>query len=71
MVTVESGAQHAKKVVSDSPGLQMKITTSTKFPWEVGVAVDKYKYKYKKKRGEGTNTVKNSGMQFSHHAMQL
>ena len=58
MVTVESGAQRAKKVVSDSPGLQLKITTSTKFPWEVGVAVDKYKYKYEKKSGEGTNTVK-------------
>ena len=68
---MESGAQRAKKVVSDSLGLQLKITTSTKFPWEVGVAVDKYKYKYEKKRGEGTNTVKNSGMQFSHHAMQL
>ena len=52
-------------------GLQLKITTSTKFPWEVGVAVDKHKYKYEKKRGEGTNTVKNSGMQFSQHAMQL
>ena len=51
MVTVESGAQRAKKVVSDSPGLQLKITTSTKFPWEVGVAVDKYKYKYEKKEG--------------------
>ena len=62
MVTVESGAQRAKKVMSDSPGLQLKITTSTKFPWEVGVAVDKYKYKYEKKRGEETNTVKNSGM---------
>ena len=71
MVTVESGAQRAKKVVSNSPGLQLKITRSTKFPWEVGVAVDKYKYKYEKKRGEGTNTVKNSGMQFSQHAMQL
>ena len=54
MVTVESGAQSAKKVMSDS----LKITTSTKFPWEVGVAVDKYKYKNEKKRGEGTNTVK-------------
>ena len=71
MVTVESGAQRAKKVMSDSPGLQLKITRSTKFPWEVGVAVDKYKYKYEKKRGEGTNTVKNSGMQFSQHAVQL
>ena len=71
MVTVESGAQRAKKVMSDSPGIQLKITTSTKFPWEVGVAVDKYKYKYEKKRGEGTNTVKNSGMKFSQHAMQL
>ena len=71
MVTVESGTQRAKKVVSDSPGLQLKITTSTRFPWEVGVAVEKYKYKYEKKRGEGTNTVKNSGMQFSQHAMQL
>ena len=71
MVTVESGTQRAKKVVSDSPGLQLKITTSTRFLWEVGVAVEKYKYKYEKKRGEGMNTVKNSGMQFSQHAMQL
>ena len=70
-VTVESGDQRAKKAVSDSLGLQLKITTSAKFPWEVGVAVDKYKYKYEKKRGEGTNTVKNSGMQFSQQTMQL
>ena len=68
---MESGDQRAKKVEYASPGLQLKITTSTKFLWEVGVAVDKYKYKYEKKRGEGTNTVKISGMQFSQHAMQL
>ena len=68
---MESGAQRAKKVMSDSLGLQLKITTSTQFLWEVGVAVDKYKYKYEKKRGEGTNTVKNSAMQFSQHAVQL
>jgi len=49
----------------------LKITTSAKFPWEAGVAVDKYKYKYEKLRWGGTNTVKNSGMQFSQHAMQL
>ena len=68
---MESGAQRAKKVMSDSLGLQLKITTSTQFLWEVGVAVDKYKYKYEKKRGEGMNTVKNSAMQFSQHAVQL
>lgn len=55
---MESGDQRAKKVVSASPGLQLKITTSAKFPWEVGVAADKYKYKYEKKRGEETNTDK-------------
>ena len=66
MVTVESGAQRAKKVVSDSPGLQLKITTSTKFPWEVGVAADKYKYKYEKKSGEGTNTSRlGQGLNFT------